>query len=552
MPPPFVPNNLAYLNADKLPAHLFDQQQRPKISGDIKGYPIVAFKGPTKAQGALANTVAFIDSNNQPILITMSRPDGSPKYAQGLPTSEHWYHLGKFDVLRGIANTLPEDNDDNKQKKRNALAAINGAENAYITLFNGKEVNPKAVDEQVTTPLFATLNGIIRNDSFKTQFDQKWKTKDQSLEWMRECIIAKANTIPAFRDYLIACAKHGIMPVEASQHDKFFATGPDGMASNMLGILLLQAGNAMLKAKEPSANLAIPNPAEYFTQHISANKANAPLLAHNVLLDQTKDDLKTMPANNHLLNDVNRQANPPAPPAQAAPKKNYQLPANVSFATDSVCNWLLSPEVKDNEDAIDALINETNHYIEAPEHKITDVKITVANRCHKVALTTADNKKHDVHLWKDAVNQKDMLSAEDKDMVPEVFAFMAVSVKQSILAQAAEVARQQGKPAPTEVPAIIPIITKGLDQNDEDKLFASAKALIHNGLIPEFPADKEGLITKFVDQLTENEKIVLDKTYKLFPAEHNDKLKEALAANPVVENQQITFSEPQQQGRRLG
>jgi hypothetical protein len=537
---------LQYIQQSDL-KHLFEADGKtPKVTGQIDGYHIVAFKGPGAVQGILANTVALKDVDGNPKMIRMpARSLGATQIPEGLPTSEHWFHLGKFDLLRKIAHKIPD-----KNTKDLALAKILAAEKEYIEKFKAQEVEPLEV-KKITDKLFEDLKVITGDDSFRQKYKHKWETRDQSLVWMKQCIVAKYHAIPELKTYLMACAKHGVMPIEASRHDSFWATGPSGNVpagerTNQLGRVLGEVGNELLQAETPGINLPIANPEDHFKQKISANGQNRALLTHAALLSQTESHLKVMPANNKLLEDANRQVNPAPLSGNAAPKKNYQLPANVSFKTDSVCNWLVSADVKDNQAIINHLIAATNESIKIPKQKIKEINIiSTSDRYHTVALTTEDNKTHDVHLWQAPTgpeDKRDMISADGKDLVPEVFAFMAAAVKQSVLAQA----KQQGQPASTQATAIIPVIETDVT---ESQLFAAAKALIHQGLIPEFPAHKEQLVTTFVDKLTENEKEALDGAYKLFPSTHNDKLKEALAANPAAAKQ-ITFSEPEQQSSR--
>ena len=52
----------------------------------------------------------------------------------------------------------------------------------------------------------------------------------------------KLDQNPQLKDLAIDCALEGIIPVEVSHHDNYWASGPEGKGHNKLGIIILELG----------------------------------------------------------------------------------------------------------------------------------------------------------------------------------------------------------------------------------------------------------------------------------------------------------------------
>ncbi|WP_115712830.1 hypothetical protein [Legionella sainthelensi] len=87
-----------------------------------------------------------------------------------------------------------------------------------------------------------------------------------TLKFMRDVVKLKLEQYPLLKQLAIDCAREGILPIEVSQYDFNWASGPDGTGTNMLGIVILELGNEFLKEKEPHTPLKIPNPKIYYQQ----------------------------------------------------------------------------------------------------------------------------------------------------------------------------------------------------------------------------------------------------------------------------------------------
>lgn len=111
-------------------------------------------------------------------------------------------------------------------------------------------------------------------------------------DFMREIIKLKVAQHPKLANLLKVMAREGIFPVEYSNYDMNWASGPNGDGQNRLGILLLEEGNQLLHAE--GGRPAIPDPASYYAKELRGKHPQS--LTHNALdqcVRSPKDSVET-------------------------------------------------------------------------------------------------------------------------------------------------------------------------------------------------------------------------------------------------------------------
>lgn len=238
---------------------------------NLNGVKIAPFKNPnTQPYGSFANTTPVgAGAKEYRIQQTVSVPGQTLNF--NWPSSEHAYHAQKIIYLM---NKLPE-RDPAQQTLTNMLKEIeaineefsprkhyDGLVNRYIPELNQKGLNvgnKKAFDKLCDADYHAIHNPTGGK---------------KSVDFMRTIIQLKLAQHPVLAEKAMECAKDGVLPVEVSQYDSNWASGPDGQGENMLGILILEEGNKLLIQK--GGTPAIPNPQSAYqslrsTQNLSHN-----------------------------------------------------------------------------------------------------------------------------------------------------------------------------------------------------------------------------------------------------------------------------------------
>lgn len=98
-------------------------------------------------------------------------------------------------------------------------------------------------------------------------------------QFMKTVLKLKLEQHPHLKKLAIDMAREGIFPVEMSQYDVNWASGPNGTGENMLGQLILELGNDYLK--ELGETPAITNPRQYYESFKSAHHQS---LSHSNLV----------------------------------------------------------------------------------------------------------------------------------------------------------------------------------------------------------------------------------------------------------------------------
>ena len=101
----------------------------------------------------------------------------------------------------------------------------------YPSLYFGKTVKEfEMLCDANYHPTHAPHQGLMENG------------EPYLLEFMRHTLKMKLDQNPQLKDLAIDCALEGIIPVEVSHHDNYWASGPEGKGHNKLGIIILELG----------------------------------------------------------------------------------------------------------------------------------------------------------------------------------------------------------------------------------------------------------------------------------------------------------------------
>ena len=272
------------------------------------GFKIAPFKR-TEIQpyGAFANTTK---PGKYPINQTISL-DGQPR-TFNWPSSEHAFHAQKILYLK--QQLTP--NHDAHIVLNNMLSQIEATNEEFL---------PRKHYDSLVNKHLSSLQAKGLNVHSKSDFDAlcgadyhplyQPQGQRETLKFMREVTRLKLQQHPDLKAIAIECAKEGILPVEVSQHDHTWASGPNGHGENMLGIIILEEANALLRSQ--GEHPSIPNPEQTYKQLMQKTD-----LSHNTL--EPLLDPKTWIMPTHQTAAHNRATQNPAPQAVHSSKINLQ------------------------------------------------------------------------------------------------------------------------------------------------------------------------------------------------------------------------------------
>lgn len=237
-------------------------------------FKIAPFKDPAlQPYGAFANTTP---SGAYPIKQTVML-DGKPREFVW-PSSEHAYHAQKILHLK---NTL----GDKHPAQKTLTLMLNEIEKTYAG--TGKEYRPREDYAPLVNKYLNQLKADGLNLTDKNSFDALCEAdfhatlnkngKKKGIDFMRTVISLKLQQHSELRKIAMQCAREGVLPVEISNKDVNWATGPNGEGLNMLGIIILEEGNKLLRQNGETPR--IPNPAQAFQELQRDHSAS---LAHSV------------------------------------------------------------------------------------------------------------------------------------------------------------------------------------------------------------------------------------------------------------------------------
>lgn len=250
---------------------------------NLNGAKIAPFKYPSvQPYGSFANTTP-VGSGDKEYRIQQSIDIDGKSINLNWPSSEHAYHAQKIIHLKGKLD--PQDPAQHVLTKMlNEIEATNeeflprkhydGLVNRYLPELNqnGLNVQNKRAFDALCDADYHTIHNP--NGGKK------------SIDFMRIIIQLKLAQHPDLAMTAIECAKDGVLPVEVSQYDNNWASGPDGKGENMLGILILEEGNKLLRQQKGTP--AIPNPLQAY-QSLKSNQN----LSHNNLVEMIEPSMSS-------------------------------------------------------------------------------------------------------------------------------------------------------------------------------------------------------------------------------------------------------------------
>lgn len=189
---------------------------------------------PFKTHRDLINT---IPETGYPYKLRQAGPLGGDAFPDGIEwkSPERAYHGQK--LLQALSETT-------QATKRQVLIAM-------IRVLNTRPAkNPQAGFDprEDWTPLLQSA--FPDEDKFNADYVHAHRDN-----FMRTVLQMRFEQDPGFKKAVLYFCENGIMPIELSQHDSYWASGPKGNGENRLGIMMLEIGNAHC------ATLKIPDPA---------------------------------------------------------------------------------------------------------------------------------------------------------------------------------------------------------------------------------------------------------------------------------------------------
>lgn len=364
----------------------------PKPYVSLGGVKIAPFKNPsTEPYGVFANTTP---SGKYPIKQTVTI-DGNSRTIVW-PSSEHAFHAQKILHLKG---KLPASHpaQETLTKMLNEIAATHAGTN--------KEYLPRDDYDPLVNKYLDQLNkdGLDLKDkyAFDALCDADFHAtknpegKKETINFMRTVIEMKLGQHPELREKAMECAREGILPVEISQYDVNWASGPDGNGLNMLGILILEEGNKLLiqKGEKP----CIPNPTQAYQQLQSTHSA---ALAHNNQV------------NNLTPNAANWVFPKSNPPIQFKGSDYYSQPIMSASEMEQSLQKGIVPLVSDKETVLDGCLNlginkkDAAQLLAAYSVKSAMSNLNAQVKVQMVSNTRANVKGHDPQAMKITFNSQ--------------------------------------------------------------------------------------------------------------------------------------------------
>lgn len=231
----------------------------------INGQKSAVFKDPTsKPYGGFVNTTK---AGEYPVKQTITTAHGE-KLNFTWPSSEHAYHAQK---LLHLKSQLPA-NDPRQKVLTDTLKKIE-----QTKANKGDEFLPRDDFDPIVKNMIKSNPGLDFGGD-KSGFDKMVGFKNYDT-FMMDVLKLKIEQNPELKAAAIQMAKDGVMPIECSQYDDKWASGKNGDGKNMLGIMILEIGNDLLKAS--GGTPAIPDPKAAYSD---MQKKGAQALAHNNLV----------------------------------------------------------------------------------------------------------------------------------------------------------------------------------------------------------------------------------------------------------------------------
>lgn len=252
----------------------------------VNGMKIAPFESPDiEPYGAFANTTK---GDQYSVEQTVDFNGGS--YTYTWPSSEHAYHAQKIIYLIKNNRKLTPNQQQGLIKKLRTIEHDTAPGQAY---------SPNRYRDWVTQNIIPSLfPGMTLNDFNKLCGIQHRES------FMQTVIQLKLEQHANLKQLAMACAAEGVIPVELSRRDDFWASGAGGMGTNMLGLIIYQEGRRLLAAQgqladdqsyTPSASLAHDafvaklNPATWRSTvpSVSQNPINPTLKANSHAVGQS-------------------------------------------------------------------------------------------------------------------------------------------------------------------------------------------------------------------------------------------------------------------------
>ena len=273
---------------------------------------VAPFKDSSKhPYGGFANT-----TNAYPVKQTLT-VDGKSK-TFNWPSSEHAFHAQKILHLKSILQA----GDPRQPILTGVLNEIESTKKGPKDAF---------LPSDYTTIVSKLLTDKTRNQN--QQFGLNKQTFDQLCEadyhpqkntragiapngepyttqFMRTVLALKLQQHPALMETAVDCARNGIIPVETSQHDSSWASGANGAGANRLGLLILELGNARLKARGETP--AISDPVAAYKR---LQKDHTKALSHTNLVGQQFNEPRPDPKQPSQTTQASPPPRPKAKPA---------------------------------------------------------------------------------------------------------------------------------------------------------------------------------------------------------------------------------------------
>ena len=222
-------------------------------------FRISPFKFEGHGDGAFINTTK--KNAQYSVTQTITLPNSIPRILTW-PSSEHAFHAQK--VIDYIMKN-PGDKE--------ILAPM------LDDIINAKLVNDEFLPRDCYDPIAIKYANLMKlspenGDRFDWAIAKKFEASNQNpahvalnRKRMERVLKLKCDQHPGLKEKAKLYALHRIMPIEVSRYDETWASGGRGSGSNVLGILILELGNAYLAAEGRSHEITIQDPSQYYADN---------------------------------------------------------------------------------------------------------------------------------------------------------------------------------------------------------------------------------------------------------------------------------------------
>jgi predicted NAD-dependent protein-ADP-ribosyltransferase YbiA (DUF1768 family) len=222
-------------------------------------FRISPFKFEGHGDGAFINTTK--KNAQYSVTQTITLPNSIPRTLTW-PSSEHAFHAQK--VIDYIMKN-PGDKE--------ILAPM------LDDIINAKLVNDEFLPRDCYDPIAIKYANLMKlspenGDRFDWAIAKKFEASNQNpahvalnRKRMERVLKLKCDQHPGLKEKAKLYALHRIMPIEVSRYDETWASGGRGSGSNVLGILILELGNAYLAAEGRSHEITIQDPSQYYADN---------------------------------------------------------------------------------------------------------------------------------------------------------------------------------------------------------------------------------------------------------------------------------------------